>query len=162
MTARDITIWTTGLILIATIIAPYIDVFVLPGGSGYSPVVTIFVVIYFCSMVWLFSGSPMAVTFLIARKLKHDIPAAILLVSSIAYSVLFVYAQYQTFIGTGGDMVALWLFAPLGSLWWMIPAWVLALILNRYYVKKAISNPETTPQEDLPSSPISPKTPNDQ
>ncbi len=138
MNLRKVTIRATSGMLLATVITPifclvvegwylnFSDIFVLIFGTLYT--------LYALFLLWLFSGSPMLITFILAVKLKHVVPNAILLAATLGYAILFVYSQFM-YIMSDSDMRSLWLLTPLGSLWWMVPAWFAALSLNSRYVK---------------------------
>ena len=156
MNLRTITIWTTGLMIIVTFVVPSFCVFVTEGArTNFSTItmsaITIFNILYGMTLLWWFSGSPMAVSFIIARKLKYDTPIFILFVSTIAYCFLFVYSQFQYLAATGGCMSALWLLTPFSSLFWLIPVWITAIMLNRRYAKKITASTEQTQSEDCGS-----------
>jgi len=143
MNLRNVTIWTTGVMLVATIIAPYI---VAPYVHGLSPygrygtnitVIITAIIILRCLLLWLFTGSPLLVSFIIAIKLKlADGPNLILLASTIVYGIQAVYGWIMATSG-GGCMAGMFVvyIAP-GSLLFMIPAWIIVLRLNRHYATK--------------------------
>ena len=132
--------------LIVTILAPYTFLFI---GQPFTPntpmIMNVLLVIFNCSMMWLFSGSPLALSFILAIYLKRNISNLILLVSTIAILPLFVYSYWQA--SEGGDS-GFWIFTPLASLYWMIPAWIIAVILNRRYVKKATAISESQTESE--------------
>ena len=139
MNLRNVTIWTTGAILVASIIAPYIVAHFVYGLSPYnyhssdSSLITVtLIVIFRSSFLWLFSGSPLLVSFIIARKLKPvEIPNLILFASSIGY-VLWATLSWNWAINGGSCMDGLFvLYIVPGSLLFMLPAWFVALLLNR-------------------------------
>ena len=142
MNLRNTTIWTTGTILIVTVLAIFVDAFAFGGTSNFNfstlawSATTIFGFVYFCSMLWLFTGSPAAVSFIIARKLKYNIPAFVLLVSTVAYGLLFLCAQYWFFADTNSCTRGFWLLMSMGALWWMVPAWITAIVLEIRHRKK--------------------------
>ena len=154
MNLRNVTIGTTGAILLLTVVAIFATSFPLLIVSDFSTTEksaeAIFVIIYFGSVLWLFSGLPAAVSFVVARKLKADIPAIILLASTTAYGFLFVYYGYRA-LKPDQLFGFLWYghIVPI-SLWWMLPAWITALLVNRYYATKT-PDPETA--ASTPSSP---------
>ena len=132
MNLRSVTIWTTGLMLIAPIIIPNVCLSVMDSSRTNSSTP-----LYDMTVLGLLSVSPMVVSFIVARRLKYDIPALILLVSTITFCFLFVYSQCGYLADSGGNcMQALWLFTPFVSLYWLIPTWIVVLLLNSYYVKK--------------------------
>ena len=154
MNLRNVTIWTTGAMLIMTVVAIFATIFPLLIVSDFSTTEksaeAIFGIIYFGSVLWLLSGLPAAVSFVVARKLKADIPVIILLVSTTAYGFVFVYYWYRA-LKPDQLLGFLWYghIVPI-SLWWMLPAWITALLVNRYYATKT-PDPETA--ASTPSSP---------
>jgi len=144
MTLRTVTIWTTGAMLIGTIIAPYIASPFVYGLSIYgdigSPAIPIlimpFIIILRGLFLWLFSGSTLGVSFIIAVKLKHAIPLFILLVSTVVYGFWYVYWWNMAMTG-GSCMDGMFvLYIVPGSLLFLIPTWVITLLLDSRYVTK--------------------------
>ena len=154
MNLRNVTIRTTGVMLIGTILLPYVYTFTSTPGFLLPPSSTIItsigIVLCGSSVLWLFSGSPMLVSFIVAKKLKYNVPFLILFVSTVAYGCLFVSAQCLFLTDTNSCTRGFWLLMPLSSLWWMIPTWVTALLLNRYYATKT---PDPGTAARTPSSP---------
>ena len=92
----------------------------------------------FALVAWIFSGTPLVISLIITASVKSRDSLLILLVSSIAYSIWFVYMWHEFTIGIKGcGLAALILFGigPL-SLPVMGPAWFFALVLNRDYAQK--------------------------
>ena len=140
MKLRNVTIWTTGMMLIVTLAVPttlaffvnWKEVFSRSDGGSF-----VMIALLFCS-----NCLPPAISFAIARKLKHDIPALVLLVSTICYALWYGYYLYQmvfvnfwAFIGVCLTGIAL-LFPVL------LPLWILALLLNLRYAKKVLPTDE--------------------
>ena len=127
MNLRTVTIWTTGLMLSVTIV-----VAVSVAHNSYSSKGMGAVMLATCA-VWLFTGSPLAVSFIITCKSKRIPPLVVILASIIIYGV---------FYGWGYTCMESE-FAPLSlvtantcSLSVMIPAWIIVLLLNWRYVTK--------------------------
>ena len=80
---------------------------------------------------------PFAISWLVARRLKYEIPSIILLCPTIVCGLLFAPALIAMFFHPDhhrcgcGDLYALIL-----SLMFMPPVWIFVLIMNSYYVKK--------------------------
>ena len=137
MNLRTITIWTTGVMLIATFI-PIFYVFIIEGFPSQ-----VYFAIFSMSMLWLVSGSPMLVSFVIARMLKSAvIPNVILLMSTVAFGIWFAYMWSLVMPAPRGCNAFIILYIALDSLWWMFPTWIFAWYLNSYYTKQPRSCPE--------------------
>jgi len=130
--------------LIVTIIVPYIASPYVSAASVYgdigSPVIpTIikpFVVMLRGSFLWLFSGSALIVSLIIAIKLKSAVPSFILLASTIVYGFWYAYLWYGAVTG-GSCMDGMFLlYIVPGSLFFMIPAWIAAFIIETRLRKK--------------------------
>ena len=143
MNLRNVTIWTTGVILFLTqVVATHR--FVLNANVYY----VIDNIILDTLILWLFSGSPLLISFVIAMKSKHNTSSSILLVATIIYVFLYAYAMYQLFYAYLGGLALL--AVGIVSLPVMIPAWIAALLLNRYYATKT---PDPGTAASTPSSP---------
>jgi len=70
--------------------------------------------------------------------LKNDVSLLILLVSIIAYIFLFVYSYFMAFIDDNSCTRGFWLLTINASYWWMIPAWIAVLVLDRRYKMKEL------------------------
>ena len=114
MTARDITIWTTFVLLLLTLVAsaPVKD-------SDF-----------FLFSLWFYSSWPLLISFVIAKRLKDDAPAFLLLASTIVYGIWYAYALYQALTAYLG--VLLLVYAGVMSLPVMIPVWIIVLLMNAY------------------------------
>ena len=130
--------------LIGTIIIPFF-LLVCGGWQRASPkafdvidIIPIFIVIF---GLWLLSGSPLLVSFIISKKLRYTAPAIILLGSTILYAVWYAFILYLTFYAK--DLTLTIVVVGLFSLPVLIPAWIVALLLNAYYVKKSSTDPGT-------------------
>ena len=143
MNLRTITIWATGLILIAAIVLPV----AVMACSVYA-VHDRFQVIF---SSWIFSSTPLLVSLVLAAKLRYRIPIAILLASTIAYAIwlavtLFPVCQFIMTSGQDGPAGMALFIVGLVALPIMIPIWITAIVLNRRYTKKATipTQPATT------------------
>ena len=128
MNLRTVTIWTTGLMLIGTIVFPFMWL-----SLTWDDVV-------FFSVFWFFNGSPLVVSFVVVIMLRHNTSAAILLISMVVCGLWYVSAWYGildaneiTFIG----FFILCFLLGLLDISVMIPVWIIAIMLNRRYTKKA-------------------------
>jgi hypothetical protein len=128
MNLRTVTIWTTGLMLIGTVVLPFMWL-----DLTWDDVV-------FFSVFWFFNGSPLVVSFVVVIMLRHNTSAAILLVSTIVYGLWYVSAWYGildaneiTFVG----FVILCFASGLLDFSVMIPVWTIVIKLDRRYTKKA-------------------------
>ena len=145
MKLRTVTIWTTGVVLITTTIVPCLVLLFeyLALGRGATNFNVIYA-IYAFTMMWLLSGSPAAVSYATTIILKTGASSfsfLILLISTIAYACLFLYAQYMFFTDDNSCTRGFWLLTPAGAFCWMIPAWLFVLIWDFRHV------PKTPPQE---------------
>ena len=126
MNLRTVTIWTTAVMMLATIVAPCIFcVFHPPRTSQH--IVTL-------AFLWFTSIFPLVVSLVLAITLRYHISSIILLVSTIAYGIWYASALPTLFFEYLGVVILLYL--GILSLPVMIPAWIAALLLNRYYVTK--------------------------
>ena len=79
MDIRNVTIWATGLVLIVTVIFPYllicIDVTPFHGFGAIGAVI----------LIWGCSSSLLMISLMIAKRLKHDFPALLLFGSTFVY-----------------------------------------------------------------------------
>jgi len=147
MKLRNVTIWTTGLVLIVTVILPYllICIDVIPF-HGFDTIGTII-------LIWGYSSLPLIISLVIAKRLKHDIPALLLLGSTFVYGLWYAFAFYSFAVSSAG-LACLMIFAVgILSLPVMIPAWITALLLNSYYVKKSSTDPGTTRRDTSLAAP---------
>jgi len=126
MNLRTITILTTGVMLAATFIVPCILSITVPDQS--------IVILATFLILWFTSGSPLAVSFILAIKTRYYISSIILFVTTIVYSIWYACLLPTVFDGYLGSIVLL--FIGILSLPVMIPAWITVLLLNLRYVKK--------------------------
>ena len=122
---RRTTIWTTGVMMIATMILP--TIWMWPGilHTFYEPVLMTF-------MMWCLTGSHLFVSFIIAVQVKARISTIILLISTLVYGTVICCAWGWGFLnphiaedyGYSIMSIGMW------SLTVMIPVWIAALILN--------------------------------
>ena len=129
MNLHTITIWTTGAMLILTLVVPTHKLAL--GASVYYVVDNI---VLDTLILWLFSGSPLFISFVITLKSKRKTSSGILLVTTIIYVFLYAYAMHQLFYVYLGGLALL--VVGIVSLPVMIPAWITALLLNQYYATK--------------------------
>ena len=133
-TFRTVMLWTMRVILLITIAVPYLYLFsaretVKPDFSTeMTAMKSMFFIICGCSFMWLITGFPAAVSLILAGRLKHNAPAMILLVATIAYFLVFVCSYGQEYVHCHGGE---WILLSLVPLCWMIPAWIVVVILNR-------------------------------
>jgi len=131
MNLRTVTIRTTGMMLIVTISVPTILV------TGYLEQNGVVGTIFIITFLWLFTGSPLAISLVVARKLKSaTVPNLILLISTIAYSIWYVFVFCRVFTDSDAQAGLGLLAIGIVALPAMIPAWVAALILNWFYATK--------------------------
>jgi hypothetical protein len=90
--------------------------------------------------IWFLNGSPVFVSYCVAREIKFEIPAVILLVSAIAYGLLYVLGVYDC-ISCLTELPGYYglFFACLGILTFPValPTWIIVLRLNSHYIRKA-------------------------
>lgn len=156
MNLRSVTIWTTWLVMIGTLVAPYPYLWMQE--NRYFPMESWFVslgrVVAKDLGMWLFYGSPLLVSWIIARRLKHPFSQGILLLSVMGYGFCAAYAMYMVYVNNDGPEGGLFMFfAPMLALPWTIPIWIIALILNSYYVKNN-PNPGTATSTSSSSAPL--------
>jgi hypothetical protein len=124
----------TWLLLIATIAAPYIC-FADDTINSTESIEKIFGLVVCNSILWLFIGSPLVISLVIAYRLKYGIPAFILLFSTIIYGLWFGFIVADSFINPNSDFFMLPTIA-IGSIFFLLPLWFLACIINLYCIKK--------------------------
>ena len=120
MNLRNVTIWTTGLALIGTIIFPYL----LDDVSLFHP--RIFEIIFSATLIWLLSGSPLLVSFVLAIMLRDKNSSDILLASTIFYGICYGLACCVALFEFMGTILLLGI--GIMSLPVMIPVWVIAYV----------------------------------
>ena len=135
MNLRNVTIWTTGVMMVLTLLIP---VGVVACGGIFNHNIDFYHNIDIVWLAWLLSGTPLLVSFILVITLKHKNSTVILLFSTIAYGAWFVYWSVVVGIHIGWDCYAHIGFYVIGpfSLPIMLPAWITALILNWRYAKK--------------------------
>ena len=98
-----------------------------------------------------FYSFPLIVNLVLSFKWKYFWSHVILAVSSLLYGLWFAYAMYDAFyVHLDPQSALIILFVGIYSLPVMVPAWIVASLLNSHYIKKN-PNPETTA-----STPLSP------
>ena len=142
---RNITIRVTGLTLIATFMMVF--GYFLVRASHYSDfslvkeTIPCVVIGMICNLPLIVSG----ILLLVLKRLKHSISLIILLLSTIVFGSGMLYALYDTW-GSYGCMSGIQFFGNgFGSFCYMIPAWIIALLLNSFCEKKT-SEPENAPE----------------
>ena len=133
MNLRNVTIWTTGVMLVLTLLIPV-------GVIAYAEVFNHNIDFYHNTdivwLTWLLSGTPLLVSFILAIKLKHKVSSVILLVSTIVYAIWFTFLSIAISMDTCGcAALVFFLIGPL-SLPVMLPVWITALILNWQRARK--------------------------
>ena len=124
MKLRTVTIWTTGLMLLLTTAVP---VLLFLGGylqTGDGMMASIVIAV----LLWSFSAPPLIVSLMMAWKLKEGMPSVVILVTTIAYGVLYVCGWCVQWFMTSRD-TGIWFLGVL-VLPVMIPVWIVVLILN--------------------------------
>ena len=81
-----------------------------------------------------FGCAPFIVSFVLAKKLKDKAALGILLVSTVACSIWYIY-WWEAAMWSSGGIIVFFGFAAILSLPVMLPAWITALILNWRYTK---------------------------
>jgi len=124
---RLVTILATWLLMFFTMVVP-VGFFSIQEGYYLSPHG-----ILYGLTVWIFYGSPLLVSGIISHFLKRTVPLVILLLSTIGYGIAACFMLYiaaaafdDSCAEDGIEFVGV---APV-SLVFLIPIWVIALILN--------------------------------
>jgi len=154
MTARDITIWTTFILLLLTLIVPayffYSD-FPTPEYYGtYPPGEFVVMALITAPIMWFITSWPILICYCIAKRLKYEVSCGILLIATIGYASFYAYGAI-TAITTGSSYfggLALFVLT-LISTPAMLPIWIIVLVMNPFYIDQA-TNSEAATQEDLP------------
>ena len=136
MKIRNVAILMTWLLLLVTIVLPYIFIFNKDDFSTdfASSIAMAFGYFVSSSILWLATGSPLVVSLLIARKLKFGFPAFLLLVSTIIFGYWCGYVYYDAFSTRSSDFFMLPYIA-MGSIFFMLPLWYIAWKINRIMIK---------------------------
>ena len=136
MSLRTVTIRTTAGGLFLTTTMPVLLFF-----GGFLRSSGIIASISIAMLLWLFSAPPLIISFLVAKKLKYGMPAIVILLTTIAYCILYVYGWCVQWFMTSRD-TGIWALGIL-ALPVMFLAWCLALFLD-YYVKKTSDPGDST------------------
>jgi hypothetical protein len=134
MNVRDVTIYVTGLVMTVTI---FLSVAIGHHSLSHTHGVGVVWGTGLVLLGWLFFGGQTGVCFVIAKFMKDTIPALIILFATIAYCGFFAWG-WMSMDSEFGPLSLL--MANFYSLSVMIPAWIAAIALNLYYVKKGIAN----------------------
>jgi len=129
------------MLLIVTVIALFVYFFIYEFRMADFTITMLPRLIFIFLMLWLTTGSPLVVSCVFSHILKHPVSVAILLVSTIVYGIWFVYGWYLALDPNCCMSAILLLYIAPGSLFWMIPAWIISWIINSHYVIKASANP---------------------
>jgi hypothetical protein len=164
MTIRNVTIATTLWLLIITIIAPYIvspsvyglSIYHGVKSTDYITLITNPTVMWGCLLLWLFTGSPLVVSLIIAVKVKHTVPSLVLLVSTIGYALWYILS-WSIAMNAGHCMAGMSVIAIAPcSLVLMIPVWIATVSVNSSCVKQTISDPGTARSTAPSPAPLEP------
>ena len=136
---RTVTIRATGLMLIVTAIIPVSSLLF----ARFISIETHFFLFFFAVGIWLWTVWPLVVSLCIAKTLKYRISAVILFVPTIVYCILYIISFCMMSKNPYGYGAIGFVFISILSLPMMLPAWVIALVLNLHYTKKSTSNPGT-------------------
>ena len=131
MNLRNVTIGTTAVVLFLTTAVPvllFCGGFLRSGNDGTMASIVI------ATLLWLFSAPLLIVSLIVALKLKYNSPVVVILVTTIVYGMIYVFGWSVQWFVTSRD-TGIWFLGVL-SLPVMFPAWIAALWLNSYYVKK--------------------------
>jgi len=132
MKLRTVTLWLAGLTLLLTMLIPTRLVYFALIGHLKIGVVAALIALTF----WFLGSLPPVVSFFIARKLKYALPTGIILCLTLVYAGVYLNGLYRCFfVGGGTALEALFIGIPLLSV--MIPAWIVALVLDLSYAKKS-------------------------
>jgi len=129
MSLHTVTLWTTLLLLIASIVAPIYAIVFLIGygvnemGMTYAIVLT--------PIFLFFTALPLLISSLIVKYLKYNISLVILLVSTIAYSIWYIFLWLLLFVNIQNYL--LFFVIPIFV---TIPAWIIAYFVDWRYRKK--------------------------
>ena len=133
MNLRNVTIWTTGVILSITIAVPCL---INASQRWQGDVSKVLYTLWEVGFLWLLSGSPLLVSFIIAIKSRRNIASAVLLVSTITFAIWYGYMlHFALWSGEYLSILAI-LYIGIFSLPVMLPAWIATLVLNWRYAKK--------------------------
>ena len=140
MIIRAVTFWITLLVLLLTIAIPIILNFggYLRGGRMTDHFVD---KTGGTALLWLFSGSPLLVSCLVAKNLKYAIPSLILLMSSLVYAIFYVWVVYQFVFDMLGFLVLF--LVGFVSLPVLIPVWGVTTVFE--YVLRQENKPLSIP-----------------
>ena len=122
MNLRNVTIWTTGLMMFGILV--YLWVY--------------FGNMAFACFLWLFSGTPLLVSFVAAKFIETRISIVILLLSTIAYGFLYASVWYEYHTSIDGLAIFGIFSVCIVSLPMQIPAWIIVLILDSYLCEESV------------------------
>ncbi len=140
MSLRTVTIWMTGVVLVGTAVVPSSPMLFAPNLNFTN----------FISHIvgnCVYTGWPLVVSLFIAKKLKYHIPAIILLVSTIAYGILYAFSVYLIFKSPCPYMAIILFTISIWSLPVTYPAWAIARALDEYYYGLEALNPGTAAKD---------------
>ena len=119
MNLRNVAIWTTGVMLVGTTVLP-----LWIASFESKDIFSAF------GIIWLLSGSPILISFVLAKTLERTISTIILLCSTITYAIWYVYWLHFIFFSGQDLAMMVILFIGIWSLPVMLPAWIVAYVLN--------------------------------
>ena len=148
MNLRNVTIWTTGMLMLMPLIIPAVFMFPSWGSENVEDLINVPIV------CWIFSGTPLFFSLVLVKKLEHKISTAVLLLATTAYGIWFAFVSLQVSSAIsagecGCIVMRLFIVGPL-SLPVMLPVWTIALVTNRYRVKP--SEPQSFDGETEPDA----------
>jgi hypothetical protein len=120
MNLRNVTIWTTALLIIWTLFVPAYLMFTVQEWRSDA------------ALLWLFFGLPLVVSFILSVALKYKTSTKILFVLTIVYGIWFAFIFCVVFLSfledpCGMQFLLFCIVGPL-ALPVMIPAWISAIV----------------------------------
>jgi len=133
----------TWLLMFETMVIPVGFFFFKEGHRwNFSPMMMIHLAVA-SAILGGFYSSPLLVSGMISLFSKRLLSLIFLLLSTIGYGLLAFYALYEASVG-GSCMEGIQFFGVgMTSLIFMIPVWIIVLILNAYGIKETDTPPET-------------------
>jgi len=127
MNLRKVTIWTTGVLSLGIVCIPLVC-FGIAEPSKWVNSWFIFLLGWSC-YAW-----PLAISWLVARRLKHAVPLTILLVATVYCGIKYTHVIYIILFYPDSHCCQL-LTTFMSSLIILIPVWFFVLRLNSHYIK---------------------------
>ena len=143
---RTVTFLATWLLMFVTMVIPPGFVFVKEGPRWVSSPMMLINLALSSAILGVVYSSPLLVSgiILLFSKRPHRISLILLLLATVGYGIVAFYALYDVSVHGGSCMDEILFFGfGMTSFIFLIPVWIIVLVLNAYHVKGANVSPET-------------------